>query len=346
MTTVPRHPVRMLCVAALAAPTLAAACSSGGSDTGGPPDTGASSDASNGAAEAADEPAAPPVRVVTLNLLHGFFCPPETDACQAPDRVRIFTDLIEAADCPDLVGLQEIGARLEELLAPAVATLCDGEYTIAWKGGEPAIDREMILTRLPVVDQGYLDIANFPWEAYWVRAESAQGPVDFLTTHFASSSNNPPCAPDLCPPICPTGTVTNECHALEVVDFFGRQPPGAALSIASGDLNAVPGSPTVATLLDAGFVDAWLEAGNAECDPATHRGCTGGGRQPEPFVGMNTAEGPGYDERIDYVLVRPGDECDLAVDAEPFAAEPRAEPLNGMWWPADHAGVLAELSCR
>jgi Endonuclease/Exonuclease/phosphatase family len=342
VTTVPQHRVLMACVAGLVALTLATSCSS---DDAGTPDTADTPGGSDGADIGAEGPAAAPVRVVTLNLLHGFFCPPETDACQAPDRVRIFTELVEAADCPDLVGLQEIGARLEELLPAAVATLCDGTYTIAWKGGEPAIDREMVLSRLPVVDQGYLDIANFPWEAYWVRAESAQGPVDFLTAHFASSSNNPPCAPDRCPPICAAGTVTNECHALEVVEFFERQPPGAVLSIASGDLNAVPDSPTVAALLDAGFVDAWLEAGNAECDPATHVGCTGDGSQPEPFVGMNTPEGPGYDERIDYVMVRPGADCDLTVESAGFAAEPRAQPLNGMWWPADHAGVLAELQC-
>ena len=201
MITVPCHRVLVLCVAGLAALTVAAACSSGDSD---PSEAESGSDATEGADSTTEEPAAAPVRVVTLNLLHGFFCPPDTDACQAPDRVRIFTELVEAADCPDLVGLQEIGARLEELLPPAVATLCDGEYTIAWKGGEPAIDREMVLTRLPLVDQGYVDIANFPWEAYWVRADSPQGPVDFLTTHFASSSNNPPCAPDLCPPICPS----------------------------------------------------------------------------------------------------------------------------------------------
>jgi endonuclease/exonuclease/phosphatase family metal-dependent hydrolase len=342
MTTTAHRRILTACIGGLAALTLAAACSSG--DSGGS-DAGESSDGFNGTETTTEQAAAAPVRVVTLNLLHGFFCPPETDACQAPDRVRIFTELVEAADCPDLIGLQEIGARLEELLPPAVAALCDGAYTIAWRGGEPAIDREMVLTRLPVVDQGYLDIANFPWEAYWVRAESTQGSVDFLTAHFASSANNPPCAPDLCPPVCPPGTFTNECHAIEVAGFFDRQPPGAVLSIASGDLNAVPDSPTVATLLDAGFVDAWLEAGNAECDPATHAGCTGGGRKPEPFVGMNTFEGPGYDERIDYVMVRPAADCELAIEADAFAAEPRAEALNGMWWPADHAGVLAELQC-
>jgi endonuclease/exonuclease/phosphatase family metal-dependent hydrolase len=287
----------------------------------------------------------PPVRVVTLNLLHGLFCPPETDSCQAPDRVQIFAELVEEAGCPHLIGLQEIGSRLEEVLPPAVETLCDGAYEIAWHDVE-GLDRAMVLTRLPIVEQGHVDLANFPWEAYWVRVDSGQGTVDFLTAHFASSSNNPACAPDLCPPICHDGTITNECHALEVIDFFARRPTRAALQVASGDLNATPPSPTVAALLDAGFVDAWLEAGNGECDAATGAGCTGGGSQPEPFVGIDTVDGPGYDERIDYVMVRPGSGCELAVRAEGFAASPRAEPLNGLRWPSDHAGVLAELGCR
>jgi endonuclease/exonuclease/phosphatase family metal-dependent hydrolase len=315
---------------------FATACSSG--DDGGSESDGGESVSENTALD----PAAP-VRVVTLNLLHGLFCPPETDSCQAPDRVEIFTEQVEAAECPDLIGLQEIGPRLEELLPDAVAGMCDGEYTIAWEAVNSP-DREMVLTRLPIVEEGYLDIAHFPWEAYWVRVDSEQGPVDFLTTHFASSSNNPPCDPQNCPPICPPGLITNECHAVEVVELFAGRDP-AALTIASGDLNATPDSPTVATLLDAGFVDAWLEAGNAECDPVTHLGCTGGGSQPEPFVGIDTEEGPGFDRRIDYVLVRPGEDCSMEVAAEGFAVEPRAVPLNGLWWPADHGGVLAELSC-
>jgi hypothetical protein len=202
-----------------------------------------------------------------------------------------------------------------------------------------------VLTRLPVVDQGYLDIANFPWEAYWVRVDSPQGAVDFLTAHFASSVNDPPCAPDICPPVCAAGSSTNECHAVEVVDFFDRRPAGARLSIASGDLNATPDSPTLATLTGAQFVDAWTASGEAECDPESHRGCTGGGSQPEPFVGMDTPEGPGYDERIDYVLARPGSDCTLEAEAEGFAAMPRDEALDGLWWPSDHAGVMAALRC-
>jgi hypothetical protein len=285
-----------------------------------------------------------PVRVITFNALHGLFCPDETDWCKAPDRVAMFGELVEAADCPDLIGLQEVGERLGELIPPLVETLCDGEYTIAWQAVEPPIDREMVLTRLPIVDQGYLDIANFPWEAYWVRVDAPIGPVDFLTTHFASSSNNPPCLPDRCPPICAEGITTNQCHAVEVADFFENRS-GAVMSIVGGDLNARPGSPTVTTLTDAGFVDAWLASGQPECNPDTHVGCTGGGNQPEPWVGMDTEAGPGYDGRIDFLLVRPGADCEVDYEASGFAHEPRATALNGLYWPADHAGVQANLGC-
>ena len=76
-------------------------------------------------------PRRPPRFESSLNLLHGLFCPSETDSCQASDRVQIFAGVLEAADCPDLVGLQEIGARLEELLTPILARVCNGDYTIA-----------------------------------------------------------------------------------------------------------------------------------------------------------------------------------------------------------------------
>ena len=324
---------RRVLAVGLAALVVGAACTSD--------DDAGSSEAD---ATASTGPTTAPVRVVTLNLLHGLFCPSETDSCQAPDRVQLFAELLEAADCPDLVGLQEIGARLEELLPPALERACDGDYTIAWQDVETP-SRQMVLTRLPILEEGYLDLANYPWDAYWVRVDSPQGAVDFLTAHFASSVNNPPCARDVCPPTCAVGISTNRCHALEVVDFLDRRPDGARLSITSGDLNATPGSPTLATLTHAGFVDAWLASGEAECDPATHLGCTGGGSQPEPFVGMDTPEGPGYDERIDYVLVRPAPGCSLRAEAEGFAATPRAEPLNGLWWPSDHAGVMTALRC-
>lgn len=314
---------------------LAAACSSNdpsdGADPDPPPDR---------AADAA------PLRVVTLNLLHGFFCPEATDSCQAPDRVQIFAEQVEAAGCPDLIGLQEIGTRLAELMPSILATLCEGEYEMAWAATDK-VEQQMVLSRRPIIEEGHIELAHFPWEAYWVRVDAEQGPVEFLTAHFASSANNPPCVPEHgeCPSLCPPGMVTNECHAAQIVDFFAERTDSTTASIASGDFNAAPNSPTVRTLREAGFTDAWVAAGQPECDPQTHVGCTGGGDEPEPFEGMDTEQGPRFDERIDYVMVRPGPQCELRIDAEAFAAQPRAAPLNGMWWPSDHAGVLAQLSC-
>jgi endonuclease/exonuclease/phosphatase family metal-dependent hydrolase len=284
-----------------------------------------------------------PVSIVTLNLLHGLFCPEDTDSCQAPDRVQIFGEQLERAGCPDLVGIQEVGPRLEQLLTTSVPTWCDGAYDIAWAGSTMP-DRVMVLSRLPVVDQGELDIANVPWEAYWVRAKSPQGPVDFLTAHFASSSNNPPCTETLCPPVCPVGIETNECHGIQVADFLTHRT-GAALTVVGGDLNATPDEPAVAHLRDAGFVDGWLAAGKPECDAAHRVGCTAGGTAPEPWVGMNTQAGAAFDERIDYVWVKPGRGCTVRVAAKGIATTPRATPLHGMWWPSDHGGVLATLRC-
>jgi len=284
-----------------------------------------------------------PVTVVTLNLLHGLFCPEGSDSCRAPDRVTIFGEQLEAAGCPDLVGIQEVGTRLGELLTTTVPGLCRGSYRITW-AADTMPDRAMVLTRLPLVEQGPLDLANFPWEAYWVRVRSPQGPVDFLTAHFASSSNNPPCTASICPPACPPGIETNECHGIEVADFLTARR-GAALTVVAGDLNAAPGSITVTHLRDAGFVDGWLAAGKPECD-ATHReGCTAGGTAPEPWVGMDTKAGAGFDERIDYVWLRSGRDCKARVKARGFATTPRATPLNGMWWPSDHAGVYAAVRC-
>jgi endonuclease/exonuclease/phosphatase family metal-dependent hydrolase len=294
-------------------------------------------------AAASAKPVAEPVTIVTMNLLHGLFCPAETDSCQAPDRVQLFGDWLERVGCPDLVGIQEVGPRLGELLPEQAPTWCDGDYDVAWAASAMP-DRAMVLTKLPIIEQGPLDIANVPWEAYWVRAKSSQGPVDFLTAHFASSSNNPACTDTLCPPVCPVGITTNECHGLEVVDFLTAKK-GAALAVVGGDLNATPDEPAVAHLRNAGFVDAWLKSGRPECDAARRVGCTAGGTAPDPWVGMDTRQGAGFDERIDYVWVKPGNGCSLRTKAKTIATTPAPKPVDGMWWPSDHGGVLSTLRC-
>jgi len=291
-------------------------------------------------------PPGPQVTVATLNVLHGLFCDYErTDWCNAPARLEIVFRLLEDAGCPDLVGLQEIGPRQEELVVQRLAELCDGEYTLSW-GARPGPDRQMILTRLPIVEEGFLDLANLPWEAPWVRVRAEGGTVDFLTAHFASSSNNPPCDATNCPPVCPPGIETNECHALEVVDLFASTDEPATLTIVSGDLNARPASSTVGHLLDAGFVDAWLAAGNAECSTVGDAACTGASDEPDtPYIGMDTVAGLTYGSRIDYVLARAGEACAVSAESAGFADAPLDDPVDGLYWPSDHKGVRAVITC-
>lgn len=289
-------------------------------------------------------PDAKPVRVLSLNVLHGLFCPAETDFCHAPDRAEMVARGIERAGCPELIGFQEIGPRQEEVVPASMARVCGGRYKLAWQG-VASPDREMVFTTLPILDRGYLDLAAFPWEAYWVRVDSSLGAVDFLTTHLASSANNPPCRPGQCPAVCPEGITTNECNAIEVLQLLTSRPPGAAVTIASGDFNAMPGDPTLTTFTKAGFVDAWLAAGNPECAPATGAGCTAGRERPEnPLDGLDVADGR-YAERIDFVLARPASTCALDTRAHGFADKPLDPPFRGLYWPSDHGGVLAEIRC-
>jgi endonuclease/exonuclease/phosphatase family metal-dependent hydrolase len=284
------------------------------------------------------------ISALTLNVLHGLPCA-ENDYCRAPDRAAITAQYVEAMGCPDLVGFQEIGFRQPDVFPPAMSAICDGRYQLAWPG-VAGVDRTMIFTTLPILDQGAVDLAAFPWEAYWVRVDAPMGPVDFLTTHFASSANNPVCPAQNCPPFCPDGIRANQCNALEVIHLFDAQRDGAVVQIVSGDLNAAPDSPTYNELRRARYIDVWLAARRPECKPNNGHGCTGGRDRPENDVdGMDAPTGH-YTNRIDYILARPATGCSLAANAKSVAATPLQEPFNGLYWPSDHAGVYADLRCR
>jgi hypothetical protein len=291
-----------------------------------------------------------PLRVVALNQLHGLFCPEETDFCGAPARLGLLFEAIEAADCPDVVGLAEIGPRQTVLVPERLPTLCDGKYTLLYDGEAQAetVDQEMILTALDVIDDGYVELSNIPWSGHWAQLDSELGPLDVVMLHQASSANNPVCTPEICAPICPAGEETGTCHTREVLAFLDEHAAPDGIQLVTGDLNRPIDDPRIQTYLDAGFEDTWLLAGNAECDPATGEGCTccisGGDAEDYDGGGLRNPAGS-RDERIDFVLVRNAIACDLQARAEVFAGEAAAEPADGYLWPSDHAGVLAELRC-
>jgi endonuclease/exonuclease/phosphatase family metal-dependent hydrolase len=92
-----------------------------------------------------------------------------------------------------------------------------------------------------------------------------------------------------------------------------------------GDFNAVPG--TIG--MPAGYVDAWVAAGNPSEGPEAATCCQ---------AGDLCNEESSLEERIDYVWVRGA----RVVAATRIGAQPGDRTPDGLW-PSDHAGVVAEL---
>lgn len=339
----------------LAAGLLVASCGGGDDDTDAAvPDDGTSTtnapgEADTGTGDTGGDAGEATLRVVAINQLHGVFCPEETDFCGAPQRLELLFAEIEAAECPPVVGLAEIGPRQQELVPERLPTLCGGQYTLLWdpEGQAEPFDQEMILTSLDVIEESYIELSGFPWSAHWAKLDSPLGVVDFVVVHQASSANNPPCAPETCAPVCPAGEETGTCHSRELIAFLDERATPGGIQIVSGDLNKRPQDPRITVYYDAGFVDAWVEAGMPECDPETGEGCTCCiGSEAEPWDGGGLRDATQRrSSRIDYVLVRDTGECTLRYGAQIFAGDPAASPVDGILWPSDHTGVLADLTC-
>ena len=147
-----------------------------------------------------------------------------------------------------------------------------------------------------------------------------------------------------CTASCAEDDDFGDCHPRQTLAILGPLADDAVLQFVVGDLNAPIDDSRITTLTDAGFADVYLTAGLPECDPVTGIGCTCCVDGPAPLDGLDNHD-QSMDERIDFVLFRPGSNCRVAVDdARHWADVPLAEPVEGLWWAADHAGVMAGLS--
>jgi hypothetical protein len=196
-----------------------------------------------------------------------------------------------------------------------------------------------------------------------VTLDAGVGPVDLVVTHTGtgagadSMGGGPPCGAgrQACPPPCDADGTVFACQITQVAELLdGRPTEGRAAGVLVGDLNLVPEAPPVRALLERGWVDSHVEAGNPECDPATSVGCTGGRGDASlaSFRDPTSRER----ERIDYALVAPG-ACEPRFDPPDdadgdglgtglFAHEPATDGPGGLAWPSDHVGVAVDLSCR
>jgi endonuclease/exonuclease/phosphatase family metal-dependent hydrolase len=162
-----------------------------------------------------------------------------------------------------------------DLLADQVKTPCDGRYELVGQG-DPGSDRELILTTLPVLGQERVRLAGPLRDALWVRVRAALGPLDVVATHLASGSDDRPCDSATCKAPCQADDSLQTCQAREAAELLDQRRTPRSVGVLMGDLNAKVGDPTIKVLTARGYVDTFVAAKNAPCDPATGVGCTGG----------------------------------------------------------------------
>jgi endonuclease/exonuclease/phosphatase family metal-dependent hydrolase len=291
----------------------------------------------------ADDPAPAQVRVVSQNLLHGTACPPDSDACDLPGRVDLFLRQLDEAGCPELVSLQEANGRTVSLLGDGIGEVCDDSYEIV-SDDDPGLDREVVLTTLPVLGQERTRLAGPLRTALWVRVAADVGVVDFVSSHLASSSDDRPCDARTCPPPCEVDEMVGACQGRQLLAFADEVAAADAVVVVAGDLNAVRGEPTVDVLVDGGYEDTHLLAGNTECDAATGAQCTSG-RVDDALTDLTDPESR-QTERIDFVLLGGPRACGAIDPTGLFNGEPADPPgRGGLVFPADHTGVQATIEC-
>jgi endonuclease/exonuclease/phosphatase family metal-dependent hydrolase len=293
----------------------------------------------------ADQPAtATPqrVQVVSQNLLHGIACPEASDRCELPARVELFLEQLDAAGCPELVGVQEANERTVELLRDGVPGVCAGDYAIV--GDEdPGLDREVVLTTLPVLGSRRARLAGPLRTAYWVRVAADVGVVDFVSTHLASSSDDRPCDATTCPPPCDADGMVNACQAQQVAAFADEVAADGSVVVIGGDLNARAGDPALEALEAAGFTDTHQAAGQPECDPATGEQCTSG-RIDDDLTDLADPTSR-QTERIDFLLLGRSRGCEAVPPTGLFAPDPGPPGAGGIVFASDHTGVEATIEC-
>jgi endonuclease/exonuclease/phosphatase family metal-dependent hydrolase len=279
---------------------------------------------------------------VSQNLLHGIACAPETDRCRLPQRAELFARQLAENDCPQVVALQEGNQQTAGLLRDELPAVCGGDYRIV--GAEdPSIDREIVLTTLPVLGQERVRLAGPLRTALWVRLRADVGPLDVVATHLASSSDDRPCDSATCKPPCQASDTLNTCQGRQAVEILEEHRTPRTVGVLLGDLNAQPGEPTIQVVEDAGYVDTHLAADNAECDEATGVNCTGGRVDSDLSDLTNPASRQSV--RIDYVWLATDRDCDVEEPTGLFAAEPATEPVDDIVFASDHTGVQATITC-
>ena len=296
------------------------------------------------------------LRIVTMNILHGIFCPNSPDDCQGDDRMALLGQELQAAKCPQVVALQEVMPRTyDRVLAAPWVKQC--KYKIVWHD-MPLTDRELVLTTLPVTSQKLTVLAGNFRSAYRVELRSKLGPLVLVVSHQDGDpdpGDPKPCNPAECPPECPADVTLSDCQTIQAKTLASEGGGTKTIRVLTGDFNVTASSARYQSIVADGWVDSHLAARNPECDPGTGTQCTSG-RDDRTTVDLKNPASR-ETERIDFLFVKAPRSCQVRFDTPKdrdkdglgtglFADQPAANGPGGLVYLSDHTGVGADLSCR
>jgi endonuclease/exonuclease/phosphatase family metal-dependent hydrolase len=255
-----------------------------------------------------------PLRVLSLNMLHGF-----PRFAHLSERLDLIAAEIQRLD-PDIVCLQEVPWH-RGLAAKDLAERAGLNYLyLRANGNRWAIlfeEGEAILSRYPLRDATPIELeaSAGPFEhrvALQATAVTPWGDLRVVSTHL---TNGDP--------------AVNEAQASSLIGFVSPSESRAP-AVVAGDFNAREDSPQIGALYAAGWIDTFRAAHPG--DPGLTC-CSDDLTDPDQLL----------DKRIDYIFLVPGD-ASLQVAGSRVVFD-RALPSDDGWlWPSDHAGLLTTLT--
>jgi endonuclease/exonuclease/phosphatase family metal-dependent hydrolase len=275
--------------------------------------------------------------VINQNILHGITDedPDAEPLDRFAERIELFADAV-GEETPDVVFMQEVVGHpapdYPDTRATVLGALGVGYSAVFgnFLGGPIEEDGlgQMTLTRLTITSSENRSVSAIR-SVQHLALQTEHGIVDVYNAHLEG-----------------TGAVleTGEDAAVAEMDAviaFIEETRGSGPVILAGDLNAEPDDPSIQRLIEAGFIDALAEAGDATCAKAGDPGCTGSriplGDNPDILA----------DHRIDYVFVQSGSARGVKVkEAKLFLREPVDIGDGHTLHISDHIGLIVRLEIQ
>ena len=203
--------------------------------------------AETGRAPISVQPSGLPVKVMTYNIRDGF-------GMNGRQDIEAIAEVIASANT-DIVALQEIGrGSLLESGADVLAVLSrrlDMPYWVMETATDPLFG-DAILSRYPIRASGTGSLprrnAVIVRGYAWAQIDLGSGATLLVMTSHLDSGNGA------------NGSTERVAEAQGLLADWGARPQTVLL----GDMNSSAGSPEMQTLLGAGLLDSWAEAGHGQ----------------------------------------------------------------------------------